>query len=69
MPTDAYLELSKQPIRFEAVNQFTNVFYDDSRKQVRNSDFVLFKTYTAAHSGRFWSLRPCPKEDCKYIWA
>lgn len=29
-----YLELSKEPIRFEAVNQLTNVFFDDSNKDV-----------------------------------
>nr|XP_022909918.1 uncharacterized protein C18orf8 [Onthophagus taurus] len=29
-----YLELSPNPVRFEAVNQMTNVFFDDSKKQV-----------------------------------
>ncbi|KAG5897338.1 hypothetical protein JTB14_030224 [Gonioctena quinquepunctata] len=29
-----YLELSETPIRFEAVNQLTNVFFDDSNKDV-----------------------------------
>ncbi|CAG9833503.1 unnamed protein product [Diabrotica balteata] len=29
-----YLELSTDPIRFEAVNQLTNVFFDDSNKDV-----------------------------------
>ncbi|XP_018318793.1 regulator of MON1-CCZ1 complex [Agrilus planipennis] len=29
-----YLELSKNPVRFEPVNQLTNVFFDDSNKQV-----------------------------------
>ncbi|CAH0546234.1 unnamed protein product [Brassicogethes aeneus] len=31
---DCYLELSKDPVRFEAVNQLTNVFFDDSNKDV-----------------------------------
>ncbi|KAJ8948873.1 hypothetical protein NQ318_013527 [Aromia moschata] len=29
-----YLELSNKPVRFEAVNQLTNVFFDDSNKDV-----------------------------------
>lgn len=29
-----YLELSNNPLRFEAVNQLTNVFFDDSNKDV-----------------------------------
>ncbi|CAH1992180.1 unnamed protein product [Acanthoscelides obtectus] len=29
-----YLELSETPVRFEAVNQLTNVFFDDSNKDV-----------------------------------
>lgn len=29
-----YIELSKNPIRFDAVSQLTNVFFDDSNKQV-----------------------------------
>lgn len=29
-----YLELSDKPVRFEAVNQLTNVFFDDSNKDV-----------------------------------
>ncbi|XP_065161012.1 regulator of MON1-CCZ1 complex-like [Atheta coriaria] len=33
-PSNAYLELSENPVRFEAVNQVTNVFFDDSNKQV-----------------------------------
>ncbi|XP_066148157.1 regulator of MON1-CCZ1 complex [Euwallacea fornicatus] len=32
--SDSYLELSENPIRFEPVNQLTNVFYDDSNKDV-----------------------------------
>lgn len=31
-----YLELSSNPLRFEAVNQLTNVFFDDSNKEVSN---------------------------------
>ncbi|GJQ71143.1 hypothetical protein Trydic_g1045 [Trypoxylus dichotomus] len=33
-PLEPYLELSNNPVRFEAVNQVTNVFFDDSNKQV-----------------------------------
>lgn len=29
-----YLELSSEPIRFDAVSQLTNVFFDDSNRQV-----------------------------------
>lgn len=29
-----YLELTNSPIRFEAVSQLTNVFFDDSNRQV-----------------------------------
>lgn len=31
---DYYLELSATPIRFESVSKITNVFFDDSNKQV-----------------------------------
>lgn len=31
---EPYLELSSNPIRFEAVGQLTNVFFDDSNRQV-----------------------------------
>lgn len=34
MKESDYLELSKNPLRFEAVNQLTNVFFDDSNKEV-----------------------------------
>lgn len=34
--TELYLELSETPLRFEAVNQLTNVFFDDSNKDVGN---------------------------------
>lgn len=36
-----YLELSTNPLRFEAVNQLTNVFFDDSNKDV-SIKFVFF---------------------------
>lgn len=32
-----YLQLNKNPIRFEPVSKVTNVFFDDSNKQVRSS--------------------------------
>lgn len=32
-----YLELSKDPIRFDAVSTVTNVFFDDTNRQVHNS--------------------------------
>ncbi|CAB3369225.1 Hypothetical predicted protein [Cloeon dipterum] len=34
MASDYYLELSNNPIKFEAVSQVTNVFFDESNKQV-----------------------------------
>ncbi len=30
-----YVELCKNPIRFEPVSQVTNVFFDDSNRQVK----------------------------------
>lgn len=30
-----YLELSSNPIRFDSVSQLTNVFFDDSNRQVK----------------------------------
>lgn len=37
MPTESYLELSKNPIRFEALlNKFNNVFFDEANKQVKH---------------------------------
>ena len=30
-----YIELSPHPIRFEPVSKVTNVFFDDSNRQVR----------------------------------
>lgn len=33
---DYYLELSSDPIRFESVSCLTNVFFDDSKQQVRS---------------------------------
>lgn len=33
---DYYLELSSDPIKFESVSSLTNVFFDDSKQQVRN---------------------------------
>lgn len=35
-----YLQLTNNPIRFEAVSQLTNVFFDDSNRQVFN--FYLY---------------------------
>lgn len=40
-PSNAYLELSENPVRFEAVNQVTNVFFDDSNKQVSNTSKIV----------------------------
>lgn len=34
MENSDYLQLSGNPLRFEAVNQLTNVFFDDSNKEV-----------------------------------
>ena len=31
---NVYIELSKNPIRFEPVSKVTNVFFDDSNRQV-----------------------------------
>lgn len=35
MEQSYYLELCSDPIRFDAVSQITDVFFDDSNKQVR----------------------------------
>lgn len=32
--TRGYLELSKDPVRFEPVSKVTNVFFDDTSKEV-----------------------------------
>lgn len=32
---NGYLELSQNPIRFEPVSKVTNVFFDDTSKEVR----------------------------------
>lgn len=39
-----YLELSKNPIRFDVASQLTSVFFDDSNKQV-NSSINLSKVH------------------------
>lgn len=31
-----YLELSPEPVKFEPVNDVTDVFFDDSKQQVTN---------------------------------
>lgn len=31
---DYYLELSQEPVKFEPVNDVTDVFFDDSKQQV-----------------------------------
>ena len=36
-----YIELCKNPIRFDPVDKVTNVFYDDANKQVGSLDAVL----------------------------
>lgn len=42
MQNNEYLELSNNPLRFEAVNQLTNVFFDDSNKDVSiHSAFII----------------------------
>lgn len=35
MEQSYYLELCSDPIRFDSVSQITDVFFDDSNKQVR----------------------------------
>lgn len=35
MEQSYYLELCNDPIRFDSVSQITDVFFDDSNKQVR----------------------------------
>lgn len=37
-----YLELCNDPIRFDAVSQLTNVFFDDSNKQVSEVALKLY---------------------------
>ena len=39
---DYYLELSSDPIRFESVSCQTNVFFDDSKQQVRNECLFVY---------------------------
>lgn len=40
-----YLELSSEPIRFDAVSQLTNVFFDDSNRQVSIVVSILSLTF------------------------
>lgn len=40
-----YLELCNDPIRFDSVSQITDVFFDDSNKQVLQSLSILFKCH------------------------
>jgi hypothetical protein len=40
---DYYLELSATPIRFEPVSKVTNVFFDDSNKQVSKLQMYSMK--------------------------
>lgn len=42
---DLYLELTENPVRFEAVNQLVSVFFDDSNKQVDKLFFYTLKQY------------------------
>lgn len=35
-----YLELSSNPIRFDSVSQLTNVFFDDSNRQVKKKILI-----------------------------
>lgn len=38
-----YLELSTEPVKFESVSSSTNVFFDDSKQQVRFFSFISFQ--------------------------
>lgn len=42
---EPYLELSNNPIRFEAVGQLTNVFFDDSNRQVLFHFSIVYLYY------------------------
>lgn len=37
-----YLELSPDPVRFDAVSQLTNVFFDDAKQQVGKQKLICF---------------------------
>ena len=39
-----YIELSKNPIRFEPVSKVTNVFFDDSNRQASIYQYISFHT-------------------------
>ncbi|XP_050314987.1 regulator of MON1-CCZ1 complex [Anthonomus grandis grandis] len=51
----SYLELSEEPVRFEPVNQLTNVFFDDSNKDV----------FTVRSGGVMGVVVKGPREDYK----
>lgn len=38
-----YLELGNAPIRFESVSQLTNVFFDDSNRQVYDDQTLVYR--------------------------
>ena len=53
-----YIELSKNPIRFEPVSKVTNVFFDDSNRQASAYQcFVVLWRYP----GDMNSLTQCPE--------
>lgn len=41
MEQSYYLELCSDPIRFDSVSQITNVFFDDSNKEVCSFNFIF----------------------------
>ncbi|XP_019762758.2 regulator of MON1-CCZ1 complex [Dendroctonus ponderosae] len=55
--SDCYLELSDDPVRFEPINQLTNVFFDDSNKDV----------FTVRSGGVMGVVVKGPKENGKVL--
>lgn len=74
-----YLELTNDPIRFDAVSLLTNVFFDDSNRQVHSSNIsnVIYNhiRYTCRFSQsvqavppELWLKAPETLTHCPFAW-
>lgn len=74
-----YLELRNDPIRFDAASQLTNVFFDDSNRQVRNLNIFIkifnhiryaYRFLQSAQAVQLGLLLKAPKirTHCPFAW-
>lgn len=61
MEQSYYLELCSEPIRFDSVSQITDVFFDDSNKQVHRYDIFMVKSIKIYknHSIAYFIIENC----------